>query len=350
MDSNVQVKETKNKIRVDYEGKLSFKERMMKKLSASNTWVKVGINIARFILMLGISFVILYPFFARIAGSFMSIDDVLDPTVALIPKEATLDIYKHLIVDNRYFEAMFNTVLLSLVCAVLQTFIACLIGYGLAKFKFKGNKLLMLMVVLTMMIPHSTLELSMLRHFNSFDLAQVISWNYPSIISLLNGGKGIQITDTYWPLVILSLGGLAFKNGLYIYMMRQFFKGVPDELEESAYIDGSGVFRTFIQIIIPLSVPMMITIFLFAFSWQWTDEFYTTVFFINPLDKLWLMPDVYTKIPVDLQVPNNTALDSAYSIVVKNTAGMMIIMPLVIMYIFCQRYIVQGIERSGIVG
>ena len=350
MDSNVQVKETKNKIRVDYEGKLSFKERMMKKLSASNTWAKVGVNIARFILMLGISFVILYPFFARIAGSFMSIDDVLDPTVALIPKEATLDIYKHLIVDNRYFEAMFNTVLLSLVCAVLQTFIACLIGYGLAKFKFKGNKLLMLMVVLTMMIPHSTLELSMLRHFNSFDLAQVISWNYPSLISLLNGGKGIQITDTYWPLVILSLGGLAFKNGLYIYMMRQFFKGVPDELEESAYIDGSGVFRTFLQIIIPLSVPMMITIFLFAFSWQWTDEFYTTVFFINPLDKLWLMPDVYTKIPVDLQVPNNTALDSAYSIVVKNTAGMMIIMPLVIMYIFCQRYIVQGLERSGIVG
>ena len=350
MDSNVQVKETKNKIRVNYEGKLSFKERMMKKLSASNTWIKVGINIARFILMLGISFVILYPFFARIAGSFMSIDDVLDPTVALIPKEATLDIYKHLIVDNRYFEAMFNTVLLSLVCAVLQTFVACLIGYGLAKFKFKGNKLLMLMVVLTMMIPHSTLELSMLRHFNSFDLAQVISWNYPSIISLLNGGKGIQITDTYWPLVILSVGGLAFKNGLYIYMMRQFFKGVPDELEESAYIDGSGVFRTFIQIIIPLSVPMMITIFLFAFSWQWTDEFYTTVFFINPLDKLWLMPDVYSKIPVDLQVPNNTALDTAYSIVVKNTAGMMIIMPLVIMYIFCQRYIVQGIERSGIVG
>ena len=350
MDSNVQVKETKNKIRVDYEGKLSFKERMIKKLSASNTWIKVAINVARFILMLGISFVILYPFFARIAGSFMSIDDVLDPTVALIPKEATLDIYKHLIVDNRYFEAMFNTVLLSLVCAVLQTFIACLIGYGLAKFKFKGNKLLMLMVVLTMMIPHSTLELSMLRHFNSFDLAQVISWNYPSLISLLNGGKGIQITDTYWPLVILSLGGLAFKNGLYIYMMRQFFKGVPDELEESAYIDGSGVFRTFIQIIIPLSVPMMITIFLFAFSWQWTDEFYTTVFFVNPLDKLWLMPDVYSKIPVDLQVPNNTALDTAYAIVVKNTAGMMIIMPLIIMYIFCQRYIVQGIERSGIVG
>ena len=350
MDSNVQVKETKNKIRVDYEGKLSFKERMMKKLSASNTWAKVGVNIARFILMLGISFVILYPFFARIAGSFMSIDDVLDPTVALIPKEATLDIYKHLIVDNRYFEAMFNTVLLSLVCAVLQTFIACLIGYGLAKFKFKGNKFLMLMVVLTMMIPHSTLELSMLRHFNAFDFAQVISWNYPGLISLLNGGKGIQITDTYWPLVILSLGGLAFKNGLYIYMMRQFFKGVPDELEESAYIDGSGVFRTFIQIIIPLSVPMMITIFLFAFSWQWTDEFYTTVFFINPLDKLWLMTDIYAKIPVDLQVPNNTALDTAYSIVVKNTAGMMIIMPLVIMYIFCQRYIVQGIERSGIVG
>mgnify|MGYP004618928847 FL=1 len=340
-------KETKNRIRVDFEGKLTFTERLKKKLTTSNTWKKVLLNIFRFILMLGVSYVILYPFFARIAGSFMTKEDVIDPTVSLIPKHFTLEIYHYLIVENHYFQALLNTTLLSLLCALIQTFIACLIGYGLAKFKFKGNKAVMLAVVLTMIIPHRTLKLSMLQHFVFFDIGKVLSWDYPGIFELITGSP-LHLENTYWPLAILSLCGLAFKNGLYIYMMRQFFKGVPDELEESAYVDGSGVFRTFFQIILPLSIPMMITIFLFAFSWQWTDEFYTTLFFIDDRNKIYLMPDVYMTPPPSLET--NYGGQSLYYSVISNTAGIMIIAPLVIVYLFCQRYLVQGIERSGLVG
>ena len=340
-------KETKNRIRVDFEGKLTFTERLKKKLTTSNTWKKVLLNIFRFILMLGVSYVILYPFFARIAGSFMTKEDVIDPTVSLIPKHFTLEIYHYLIVENHYFQALLNTTLLSLLCALIQTFIACLIGYGLAKFKFKGNKAVMLAVVLTMIIPHRTLKLSMLQHFVFFDIGKVLSWDYPGIFELITGSP-LHLENTYWPLAILSLCGLAFKNGLYIYMMRQFFKGVPDELEESAYVDGSGVFSTFFQIILPLSIPMMITIFLFAFSWQWTDEFYTTLFFIDDRNKIYLMPDVYMTPPPSLET--NYGGQSLYYSVISNTAGIMIIAPLVIVYLFCQRYLVQGIERSGLVG
>ena len=340
-------KETKNRIRVDFEGKLTFTERLKKKLTTSNTWKKVLLNIFRFILMLGVSYVILYPFFARIAGSFMTKEDVIDPTVSLIPKHFTLEIYHYLIVENHYFQALLNTTLLSLLCALIQTFIACLIGYGLAKFKFKGNKAVMLAVVLTMIIQHRTLKLSMLQHFVFFDIGKVLSWDYPGIFELITGSP-LHLENTYWPLAILSLCGLAFKNGLYIYMMRQFFKGVPDELEESAYVDGSGVFRTFFQIILPLSIPMMITIFLFAFSWQWTDEFYTTLFFIDDRNKIYLMPDVYMTPPPSLET--NYGGQSLYYSVISNTAGIMIIAPLVIVYLFCQRYLVQGIERSGLVG
>ena len=340
-------KETQNRIRVDFEGKLTFTERLKKKLTTSNTWKKVLLNIFRFILMLGVSYVILYPFFARIAGSFMTKEDVIDPTVSLIPKHFTLEIYHYLIVENHYFQALLNTTLLSLLCALIQTFIACLIGYGLAKFKFKGNKAVMLAVVLTMIIPHRTLKLSMLQHFVFFDIGKVLSWDYPGIFELITGSP-LHLENTYWPLAILSLCGLAFKNGLYIYMMRQFFKGVPDELEESAYVDGSGVFRTFFQIILPLSIPMMITIFLFAFSWQWTDEFYTTLFFIDDRNKIYLMPDVYMTPPPSLET--NYGGQSLYYSVISNTAGIMIIAPLVIVYLFCQRYLVQGIERSGLVG
>ena len=348
MDSvkTVVTKETKNKIHVDYEGKLSVKERLIKKLKSSFTWIKAVVTFLRFILMLGVSFVIIYPFIARIAGSFMTKEDIIDSTISLIPKHPTLEIYKAIIVENHYLEALFNTVTLALICALLQTLIACLVGYGLAKFKFKGNSLVMGAVVVTMVIPHGALKLSLIQHFEQFDIGTVISWDFKGIVELI-AGKPLDLSNTFGPLIILSLCGLAFKNGLYIYLLRQFFKGVPDELEESAYVDGSGVFRTFFQIILPLAVPMMITVFLFSFSWQWTDEFYTKIFFQNNIDKVYLMPDVY-RIPTTLNT--NYAGAALYQNVVQNTGGMLIIAPLIILYLFCQKYLVQGIERSGLVG
>ena len=222
MDSNTKItKETKNKIRVDYEGKLSFKERMIQKFKASNTWIKAVINVLRFVLMLGVSYVILFPFITKIAGSFMTKEDIVDATVALIPKHFTLDIYKYMITENGYLEALLNTVLLSLLCAIIQTFIACLIGYGLAKFKFKGNKLVMLAVVITMVIPHRTMSISLIQHFTDFDLLKVNAWDYRGIIDIIMQGRQLDLSNSFWPLIILSLFGLAFKNGLYIYLLKK---------------------------------------------------------------------------------------------------------------------------------
>ena len=347
MDSTKPVitKETKNKISVDYEGKLSVKERLRRKLKASHTWAKAIINVFRFILMLGVSYVILFPFFSKVAGSFMSKSDVVDATVSLIPKNFTLDIYKYVITENMYFKAFFNTLAIALICALIQTFVACLVGYGLAKFKFKGNGLIMALVVVTMIIPHTTLELSMIRHFNAFELGHIMSFEKKGLFELILG-KPLSLENTFAPLIVLSVCGLALKNGLYIYLMRQFFKGVPDELEESAYVDGSGTFRTFLQIILPLSVPMMITIFLFSFSWQWTDQFYIGMFIKD--GAIWMFPDIKT-VPASLYNPSFGAA-ALYNSIIYNTVGIMIIFPLVIMYLFCQKYLVQGIERSGLVG
>ena len=143
----------------------------------------------------------------------------------------------------------------------------------------------------------------------------------------------------------MSVTGLGFKNGLYIFLLRQFFMGVPDELEESAYIDGSGVFRTFFTVIIPLSVPMLITVFLFAFSWQWTDNFYTDLFFTNT--KIVLINKIVGNAPPKSLVTDYEG-QKLYYAAIRNTCGLMIIAPLVIMYAFFQKYLVQGIERSGL--
>ena len=364
MDTNMQntpkiTKESKNKIRVEFE-RTPLKERLKAKFLNLYFFQQIAWKIFRLVLLVGISYVVLFPFISKIAGSFMSPEDFVDVTVRLIPKNFTLDIYAAVLgKELHYWEAFRNTFIISLSGGLLQTFVCCLIGYGLAKFRFKGNSLVMLLVVLTMIVPHGTLQLSMFMGFRYFDILGILSFLsggasvgfMPESFNEMLAGiqiidlpdHGLALTNTYAPLLILSATGLAFKNGLYVFMLRQFFTGVPDALEESAYIDGSGVFRTFFTIILPLSVPMMVTVFLFAFCWQWTDDFYTELFFTT--SKITLMPDV-------VDIPNSLQTDYAgqnmYYTAIRNTCGICIIMPLVILYCFGQNFLVQGIERSGL--
>ena len=364
-------KETKNKIKVDFE-RTSFKERFKAKFLTLHFLKKVVWAIVRYVLLVGIAYIVLYPFFSKISSSVKSYVDFTDSMVNLIPKNFSLDIYKSIFVEQDYMRAFGNTFMLSFSTAIIQTFICSFIAYGFAKFKFKGNKLLFAMVILTMIIPHRTLASSMKLMFANFDVLGIFRFfsgggisifgfefnnEALSSINFLNKidpkifkPSGVDLLNSYWPFMILSFCGLAFKNGLYIFLLRQFFMGVPDELEESAYIDGSGVFRTFFTIILPISVPMMITVFLFAFSWQWTDIFYasSTMFFPDSVNAPYMLTtDIGFEIPASLTglVPGRE--EQWYS-AVRNTGGLMTIAPLVIMYLFGQKYLVQGIERSGL--
>lgn len=356
------MKESKNKIKVDFE-RTPLLERLKAKFLSLSFLGNFIWYVFRLVLLIGVAYIVLYPFYTKIAGSFMIPDDFVNVTVRLIPTQFTLKTYIAIFNELNYMQAFWNTLFLSGSTALIQTLVCCFIAYGLAKFKFKGNKLVFLLVILTMVVPHPTLQLSLFMKFRYFDILGIfkflhggatvgnIEW-INNILSKINiipdswqfwTADGLNLTNTYWPMIILSLVGLGFKNGLYIFMLRQFFSGVPNELEESAYIDGSGTIRTFIQIILPLSVPMMITVFLFAFSWQWTDDFYTNLFFTNV--KTVLMPKI-VNIPPSLVT--NYAGQNLYYAAIRNTCGLMIILPLVIMYVFCQRFLVQGIERSGL--
>ena len=340
------LKETKNTIKVDFERTSKLDRMKIKYLNATYFGLLVW-RLFRFLLLVGVSYVILYPFFSKIAASFMSAEDFVDVTVRLVPKYPTLDTYSAIITENGYLKALLNTFILSGSCALLQTFVCSLVGYGFAKFKFKFNKILFMLVVFTMIVPHSTLQLSMFMEFRYFDIL--------GILNLLGGGvvdwirimdtTSFNLINTYWPLWILSATALAFKNGLYIFMLRQFFSGIPDELEESAAVDGAGTLRTFLTIVLPNAVPMMITVFMFAFSWQWTDNFYTDLFYTTsgPV----LMPDIVT---VPLSLVTSSAASNMVTTAVYNTCGILILAPLLIMYLFLQKYIIQGIERSGITG
>ena len=375
LDNQPKVKrESKNKIRVEFE-RTPLKERLKAKFLSMFFLKKVVWYLFRLVLLVGISYIVLFPFISKVMGSFMAPEDFIDATVILIPKNWTVDMYKYIFLELDYTSAFLNTLMLAGSTAVLQTFTCAFIAYGLAKFKFKGNKYVFMAVILTMVIPHPTLQNSLFAYFGKFDVF--------GIFQLLGGGgldiagftftnefleginiaphevdkygrviydtiwtnTGINLNNSYWPLVIMSVTGLGFKNGLYIFLFRQFFRGVPDELEESAYMDGSGTLRTFITVIIPLSVTMLITVFLFAFSWQWTDNFYTDLFFTNT--KIVLLNKIVANAPPKSLVTDYEGQSLYYS-AIKNTCGIMIILPLVVMYSFFQKYLVQGIERSGL--
>ncbi len=325
-------------MKIDFEGKLGAFERLKLKVFSLNFLGNVVFKIFRFVLLIGISYIILYPFFTKIMASFMSTSDFVDVTVKLIPRTPTLDQWKFIILENKYFTALFNTARISVLCALFQTLICAIIGYGFAKFKFKGRNILFFAVILTMLIPHDTLLLAMFMKFRYFDIF--------GIIGLFTNGEGINLINTETPVYLLSLTGLAFKNGLYIFIFRQFYKGVPDELEEAAYIDGTGVFKTFFRIILPMSTQFMTTIFMFAFSWQWTDTFYTASPFFTTSGQVMLTNIV--KVPTSLRV--EFAASALWESAITNTCGLLVILPLFIIFLFAQRALVEGIERSGIVG
>lgn len=342
-------KESKRKIRVDFE-RAPLKERLKSKFLNMFFLKKALFLIFKLVLLVGVSYVILYPYITKIFTSFMSLSDFKDATVILISKNPTWDQYKFIITENQYGKAVLTSFLISASVALIQTLVCALIAYGLAKFKFKGNTLIFLIAILTMMIPLETLRFSIWRYFSRFHESNPIGWLLYQMGLFQKG----QFLDTVWPLYIMSITGLGFKNGLFIFMLRQFFKGVPDELEESAYVDGSSTFRTFFKIIIPISVPMLITVFVFAFAWQWTDDFFITkgaesVFFQSTY---WSKPEALRLISHISEIPSSlrNTKEPQFETAIRGTASILIVMPLIIVYLFVQNRIVEGVERSGIVG
>ena len=377
-------RETKNKIRVDFD-RTPLKERLKAKFLSGYFLTNLAIAIFRLVLMVGISYIVIFPFISKITSSIMAPEDFIDVTVRLVPKHISFDIYEAIVKELGYLDALGNTFVLSFSTAVIQMLICSLIGYGFAKFKFRGRNLIFVLVMVTMIIPHQTLQHSMYLEFRNFDILGIVrllkgggiqigDWNIMQMgegvanffagLNVLPDGievgvdsygepimmqfkqSGMNIANSYLPLILMSATGLAFKNGLYIFMLRQFFRGIPDELEESAYMDGCGTFRTFIQIILPLSIPMMITVFLFAFCWQWTDDFYVSLINTGIETSNQLLVDLVGSVPPSLKL--GYAGQTLYETAIRNTCGLMIIAPLVVLYAFCQNFLVQGIEHSGI--
>lgn len=307
------------------------------------TLLKYGISVCRFILLFGMCFLILQPILNKVSVSFMSERDLYDPTVVSIPSKISTSNYEVVAEILGYSKRLINSFVISLTIAILQIAMTTLVGYGFARFEFPFKKVLWACVMLTVLIPPQTISSSLHLHFRFFDIFG---------IGELLTGKTLNLRDSMIPYYLMSIGCMGLKNGLYIYMIRQFFRNIPKELEEAAYVDGCGTLKTFLKIMLPDATPILTSCFLFSFVWQWTDGFYSKLFLgkINLLSTG--LSSLVDRLSVYMQRLLGTetipTISPVYASAVLATGVLMFIMPLIVLYLFAQRGFVESLSSSGI--
>ena len=287
---------------------------------------------AVYLILICLSYIILYPFVIKVFGSLRGVEDIGDYTVVLIPKHFTLENLKLAFDGLKYPKALLNSVLLSGMVGVLQVFSTATVGYGLSRFRFPGRNLIYALVLITLMIPAQTTMTATFLQFRYFDIFGLFN---------LILGHPLNLISTPVPFAILAITGFGLRNGLYIYLATQSFRGLPRELDDAASVDGAGAIRIFRSVMLPNVIPILLTIFLFSFCWQWTDSYYSSLFV-----KSW-----------DLLARNIQMIMNALSYMevievsaVRNAGMILIILPLLLVYVISQKYFISGITNSGIVG
>ncbi|MCH5340631.1 MAG: carbohydrate ABC transporter permease [Acetatifactor sp.] len=302
-----------------------------------------GISICRAILLFGLCFLILQPLLNKISVSFMPEQDLYDPIVISIPQHFTTQNYQFASGIMSYSKSLLNTFLISLTIAVVQVSMSTLAGYGFARFNFPLKRFWFACVMLLILIPPQVISTSLYLHFRYFDILGIFK---------MATGNTLNLRGSVLPYYMMSIGCMGLKNGLYIYMIRQFFRNIPKELEEAAYVDGCGTLKTFVRIMLPDAKPILTSCFLFAFVWQWTDGFYSSLFLgnISLLSiKLRQLPDSVGGYIGRMMGSASAAIVSVpYQNCMLATGTLMVIVPLVVLYLFAQKGFVESLSSTGI--
>jgi len=298
----------------------------------------------RAVLLFGLCFLILQPLLDKLSVSFMVWDDIYDGTVISIPRTLTTTNYSRVSSLINYWSSLFQTVLIVTSSALLQISACTLAGYGFARFKFPLKNFWFFCVMLIIVVPPQTVMASLYLNFRFFDILGIFK---------LFSGKPINLLNSVLGLFLLSATGMGLKSGLYIFMLRQYFRGMPKELEEAAWVDGCGKLKTFIRIMLPDAMPMITSCFLFSFVWQWTDSFYSTLFLTNYRMLAKGLAGLAERFSVWYNATLGSGGTSAFAPVALTqmmiaTGVLMALAPLILLYLVAQKAFVESLSQTGI--
>ncbi len=301
--------------------------------------------VARFLILFGLCFIILYPLIYMLSCAFRAQEDMNDPTVMWIPRHFTLKILQQTWQAMDFGNTLGNTLLLNIGCSLVQVVTCAITGYGFARFRFKGKNLLFGLVLMQILVPSQIIAIPQYMEFRyCLGLQPLIEKISPAL------GAKFNLIDTPLTMYLPALMANGIRAGLMIFIFRQFFKGLPKELEDAAYLDGCGPFRTFVQVMIPNAASSFLTVFLFSVVWYWNDFYVSSTFFTNNKTIALMLKNLNTRLSLVLFNSATVEVSPREQILWMEAGCLLAVLPLLIMYTFLQKYFTEGIERSGLVG
>lgn len=313
-------------MKVDRNKLNNFKKKSKKKLIGSN-----GDGVLHYILvytlLISVGFVFLYPIFYMISYSLKGVDDLVNPLVNWIPTKFYLGNYKQALTVLDFKNTLLQTIYVSILPAIIQSIAASLIGYGFARFEFKGKKILFFLVIATFVIPP---QITMIPQFLMF--------------------KKIGLLGNILVYILPALFGQGIRSAIFILIFYQFFRMIPKSLEEAAEVDGAGSIKIFFKIAIPIALPAYIISFLFSFVWYWNETYLASMYFGDAIQTLPLQLQKFSAAFAKMFPGGATESGLSVNESIKMAGTFLNIVPLLIVYFITQRWFVEGVDRSGITG
>lgn len=272
-------------------------------------------EIIMYIVLITVGIIMIYPLIWMFFASFKSNEEIYG-SIGLLPQSYSWEAFKdgwNAIGGNTYAVFFKNSFLLVVPTTILTVLSSMLVAYGFARFEFKGKKMAFMLLLSTLMLPNAIL-----------------------IIPRYSIFRTLNVLDGYGPFYLMAIFAC---YPFFTYMIIQFLRGVPRELDESAYIDGCGTFKTLTHILLPLLKPALFSAGLFQFLWTYNDYF-NSLIYINSVKK-------YT-----VSMALRLSLDSESVVVWKNVMAMscLAVLPVVILFFIAQKYFVEGIATTGLKG
>ena len=260
-------------------------------------------------IFLGIAFIT--PFYYTLVNSLKGLFD----TPNMMPQGFHFNNYRLAVTLIPFFEQLKSSLLLIVSDMIPCLIVNLMIGFAFARLKAPGKNFMFMLMLSTIILPYVAIQIPQFILFSK-----------------------IGLTNTYWIWAINAFGG----NGIYIFLYRQFFSGIPKELEESARLDGCSIMGMLFRIFVPLAVPVIVIVTFQDFYWVWSD--YMTPFMYLHYDK-WPLSTALFGVTYTIENAPLAKLDS-----VVDAATILLIIPVIAAFAFAQRHLVAGIATTGIKG
>lgn len=292
----------------------------------------------RYLLLLGISYVAVFPIIKMLSAAISTPEDYFTQGSSIIPPRPTFQNFINSQEYFKYFKHFKVSAIIAVTSTIISVFICSLIGYGLGRYKFKGSALVYGAVLFTIIMPIQTAQIPLTYNWRWFDF-----FGIGQLVGLITGKDlTVNLLVNMGSLWVPALFGVGLKAGIFIFLFRQFFAGLPRDLEEAAKLDGCSPFKIYWKVMLPNIVPVLVTVILLSLIYYWNDTIMTSM--LNLKMGKPLMVQVSYLVDENIGAKEFDFMSRSveyYSILLT------CVLPLVAVFIFCQKFFVECMDRSG---